>query len=1251
MSVPITLRAVIRRWQSMKVKLEPPNPDFSVAVGGSNMGMDFQQLKDRSCGAESSDRRNMSNTQNVVLPPGIMNFNNSNPTSNMGGLPSGHKSSSTGLGPQPSSSYSISPVGGYPQPPQSPMDILNYMNPFLNLGNQLGPQSFPNVAMQMLAASQMAGQASSSTMLMGLLDQVGQTQKRRKRKNTTDNSIPPVQQSGQQPQLANRPAQSPSRSNSVNLKSPMQSRRQSDSSESSVGTVNEKNMFNMLMSEFGMDNLPDSRWNIDITPVTTSADITDDVESLKKHGSKKATPKRSMSLDSHSSEDIASIQNLIDSGASVQDFKPLMTPSLSITPVSQTTTSNVNSLLASIRPGIEIIPLNQPVSIPSSITVTPIMGKSVGGTTASGGAPADKLESKQKKKDRTGGGGSATKRRMDEGGESKPPKIPFLDSKGRMSPSINLTKKPSSPSMNSPNSKPMASGGKPSVSTLKSVSSSSSSTSTGSPKYNVDSKQKIKKPNLKAIKNLSNMTIPQLKAISPDLTSIPINRPDSAPSPSKPQGGGLDGTNSKSQDPAKLVNQSQIASAAVTAALQQAAASLVAANQQQKPPIAKKGGLAAVIDKLKSVHSSTEPAVPDCGKKESQTTMSNTDYLKVSSAITNDVLQQKKALGGTTVAGPVGPAVGGSNQEYMIKGGQGLKLTINKTKFKDPTKSPKPGIPGIMKSPSGLKKIVPGMKPLSALSAKLASVTKKSSLSLTSKDLKDQLSKISNIQSKLSKDGSGNSSNKRLESEDLTKKLFLPGAVKSLEMGAFSSAPVFDPNRFQIPKKSKSSSSNSPSVSSSSGGVSSSKTNSGDPSNMNRTKKEVSSVEPKEKITPSTTPTPMEVDPPELVPETSSTTSSSSVTHRSEPPPLIEVGSSTSSAASSFMSRGSNFTATATAAGTAPPVVAPESNSEPDSTTTGAVASQDSKEPAALRKVSDVTMPEGIESPSENQSISAGSASNLFQTANIADFASPESPDPLNFVMNASTPQNIPTTPVNQAMVSDDSPKVASQQAPPAVSLSTTTNAQAATVAVENIASTPLSTQSGPSAPSAATVSSAESVQKRAVVPPPVTPAPEEVDDDQLIIDDGSQPISSSTGPSKEANAKSTSGDTAVGESSEATSSNSAAAGSGTKILEEKPKDSEMPPPPPPQVELTNIAQVTSPAPALLPPSPKPLTSPLAVIGVPTVSIASVHIVHSPQPNSPALLRSPLVQASPAASPYAIDDDLMDEALIGASSK
>lgn len=1229
MSIPITLRAVIRRWQSMKAKADPPNPDFSVAVGGNGLGnLDVTRINDRSCGAESADRKSNASHQNVMVPPGIMNFNN---------VAAGN---ATNKPPPPpplsaSSSYSISPVGNYAsQSPQSPMDILSYMNPYLNQMNlAAGGPPFPNItqnmAIQMIASQMGQNPATPSQMLMGLLDQVGQTQKRRKRKNTTDN-LPSPKVSPQ----SIRPSQSPSRP----PHSPM--RRQSDSSDGSGAAVDKSSAINMLMTELGMDQLPDSRWNIDITPVNTSSESIDDLDSFKKQMAiKKTTPKRSLSLDSHSSEDISSIQSLIEG----QDFKPLVTPSLSITPVS-TTSSSVTSLLASIRPGIEIIPLphNNPVSIPTSLTVTPIMSSAKSNNNSNNNN--EKQDKPKKPKDRTVPG----KRKFDPSaggseGDGRPTKLPFLDNRGRISPNINFTKKPTSPNLllNSP-SKPSVptSQGKPSVSTLKSVSSSSTP---NSPKLGENSavKQKIKKPNTKGLKSFMGMgNIPQLKALSPAAVAVPS-------SPVKQQGtggdsnnqliGGMEGSRMTTTD-AKLMSQAN--QAAVTA-LQQAAATLVA-NAAQKPHaatnIAKKGGLAAVIDKLKSVHSSTE--VPSIGgppssssssssldKKESSassaaaTTMSAKDYLKVSSAITNDVMQQKKALtANSTVPG----------QEYMVKGGQGLKLTINKAKLKDPTKSPKPGGLGLKSPLSGvIKKGIPGMKPLShlsALSAKLAIVTKKSTP--INKDLMKDLSSLKpgNTPSSKVKDGKP----PRLESEDLTKKLFLPGSVKSLESGTFASAPIFDPNKFQIPKKSRgasnayennsnsnkttsSSSSIEKDISSSSSTLTSKSGKSTPPPSLTSNFMDFSLAKEKAS-TSSTVPaaslvgasSSMEMDttaPPELVSEICSTATSSDGSWRSEPPALIEVNSIAPSV----------------------PLFMEKSKSE-DS----AIMFTQPQAPQAVEQAKGLL---ASTSPPLGHGINRNNNSGTNEVSSM-DFTSPESPDPVNLVVNSSSaPQTIPTNPVSSpgTPLNADGPNAV--QAPSGMNVTP-----------------PPETATQQQQQSPARIPTPPQIMNLQTQPPPQIP-PEDVDEDRLIIDDG------------HANSNYTSAVPILKEIETVPPNSATSVSSETveKCVEEKSKSPEMPPPPAP-VDLSSSSSnssFASPQTVVFAPpaSPKGVPSPLGGVGGggATMSIASVHIVHSPQPNSPspALLRSPLVQmsASPAASPYQIDDDLMDEALIGGSSK
>jgi len=221
----------------------------------------------------------------------------------------------------------------------------------------------------------------------------------------------------------------------------------------------------------------------------------------------------------------------------------------------------------------------------------------------------------------------------------------------------------------------------------------------------------------------------------------------------------------------------------------------------------------------------------------------------------------------------------------------------------------------------------------------------------------------------------------------------------------------------------------------------------------------------------------------------------------------------------------------------------------------------------------------------------------------LTDFTSPASPDPLiNTGLTATVPQTIPTIPINSGATNEESPKV--DPVPPASNVLT-------------------STTPPPVATSPATVSETQ---------PQETP-----EEGALFIDDCMQQE--------------------IEKPMAAEGSSSSSQDTIAKSPEEDEKDVVMPPPPPPPVvtgvldlssnsgSATSHAQPT-PSPPQLPPSPKPVTSPFSQ----TVSIASVHIVHSPQPNSPALLRSPLVQPSPVASPYPIDDDLMDAALIGDGS-
>ncbi|ODM89520.1 Mediator of RNA polymerase II transcription subunit 1 [Orchesella cincta] len=426
MSIPVTVRAVIRRWQSMKLKTDIPKPDSLIPAPS-----------------------NSSSSTNPLLPVGAP---------------------SCGLESQQTQQPTFKQCMNYNAPAQTaPIDFISYMsNPiFASLSQNFQSQSQSKNGQGQMTPHSLA---ASSSVLQGLLDQNNPAKRRKRNKTSTEIQKSPVRQ-----------------------KSPI---RQEE--PGAAGTA--------WMTELGLGLEQDGRWNIDITPVNSAA------EELKR----KFPVKRSVSLDSNvESED--------------------RLPSLSITPVNATaggTSSTVNSLLASIRPGIEIIPLpNPPIAptIPNSITVTPILPNSTDIKKIKK-RPEDMLEKKKIKK---------------------------LDIKH-----VN---------------KLQQQGGKPSVSTMKSVS-----------------------------------TLPKTKK----LTKSPMDM-------------------KKSGDPNKMEKDKSLViyqPPKTQAATQAVAAALAAAKTQAVP---KKSSLDSIINKLKSAAPADIGDSP--GKKSEQ--MSTKDLLKASSSIT-DIIQK-----------------------------------------------------------------------------------------------------------------------------------------------------------------------------------------------------------------------------------------------------------------------------------------------------------------------------------------------------------------------------------------------------------------------------------------------------------------------------------------------------------------------------------------------------------------------------------------------------------------------------------
>ena len=177
LSIPITVRAVIRRWQTMKSKFEPPNPEFNIPVGGTfgSESMNHLQSNEISCAAESERAhiQQQSSQPNSMVPGVVMGLsNNVDNSNNMNNNTSSIHSTpmSSGRHPSGNSSYTISPVhqssGGsalsnftspssqqnHQNQQQNPIDLLSsYMNPLL-FSNQLGnlggamTGNFPNLS-------------------------------------------------------------------------------------------------------------------------------------------------------------------------------------------------------------------------------------------------------------------------------------------------------------------------------------------------------------------------------------------------------------------------------------------------------------------------------------------------------------------------------------------------------------------------------------------------------------------------------------------------------------------------------------------------------------------------------------------------------------------------------------------------------------------------------------------------------------------------------------------------------------------------------------------------------------------------------------------------------------------------------------------------------------------------------------------------------------------------------------------------
>lgn len=360
--------------------------------------------------------------------------------------------------------------------------------------------------------------------------------------------------------------------------------------------------------------------------------------------------------------------------------KNLVPPSVSITPI-PTSSSPSYKQSTGIRPGIEIIPISAAsTSLPSSITITPIASKEERmKEKKSGKSRSDDKNRPEKKK----------KRKRDEMGppDKLPPKQDPLTKPVTVSikPAESPPMTPTSPSMMrkfspSPTQNRNLSSGKLSPSILKSSLKSHHSPKhspahvPSSPKHAISSPKShgasptggSGKPSMSALKNAANSP-------SSSKSGGESSKNKSSGKESKEKKLSIFGNCGKVKTGSVKVKQLEFETGEIVPESLQTDGSKVALARNRK------GNLLAVIDKLKSAQHCDLPA--DLSSK------SNRSLMKTEGGKNSVKTGETK------------------NSEYMVKpSSDGMKITINKTRTKDTSKS-------LTKSGSGSPKTHTGLKP------------------------------------------------------------------------------------------------------------------------------------------------------------------------------------------------------------------------------------------------------------------------------------------------------------------------------------------------------------------------------------------------------------------------------------------------------------------------------------------------------------------------------------------------------------
>lgn len=455
------------------------------------------------------------------------------------------------------------------------------------------------------------------------------------------------------------------------------------------------------------------------------------------------------------------------------DPKAMATPSVTITPI--TSGGNLSSVLSGMglerRPGIEIIPLSAatPTNLPSSITITPI--------------PSDKdkkrLDDREKKK----------KRKREEDSKMGPPeKVPMKNDPLSKPVSVSIkpamesvqSPRPTSPSMRKYTSSPTQVRDKPksnpSPKHSPAYSSPKHSPKHGSPKHTSGLSGK---PSMSAIKSASGSPTPKSGDVKKS-SSGKEQRDRDRKSASSP----------KIKTSSVKLKQLEIGSAEISVT------NISPPPLDPKCPISslqrnRKGSLSAVIDKLKSAQEVVDPKM---APPSPSTTITKIEPKLVTAPKTPDGIKN--------------PA------EYMVKPSlDGMKITINKTRTKDGTKSSKThtGLkPGVISGPASKKPMAstktglsskfntfPGgskaslLKPIPKLIPKGSATTAKFPTDLSKKD--PSKPRPPKPEKSIFKEGQRKGSPTGLREEDVLK------AIKMDVVLPVSLVKPFD-TKFQIPK-------------------------------------------------------------------------------------------------------------------------------------------------------------------------------------------------------------------------------------------------------------------------------------------------------------------------------------------------------------------------------------------------------------------------------------------------------------------